>query len=197
MPRKALGGEARKVALNMKTTADVRERLEAAALVSGRTLTHEVEHRIQSSLDQEYLLRATFGGGLQAEMFRRLAYVIRDARKFCKEHMFSETETRKVIAAACNRVVEVYCWVRGLPTQDANQGAHGKPIPLSKRKPEHIGIEIADSAMTFDDDQAMEELDVRIANHWTGDGRTDEWAVEGTEHGNPPGTKSLKNIMGR
>lgn len=197
MPRRVFEGEARKVALNMKTTADVRERLEAAAQVSGRSLTHEVEHRIQSSLDQEYLLRATFGAGLQAEMFRRLAYVIRDARKFCKEHKFSEVETRKVIAAACNRVVSVYCWAGDHTPQEEHQRKHGKPVSTRKQKPEHIGIELADSAMIFDDDQALEELDRRIANHWTGDGRTDEWTADSTKHGNRPGTAPLKDIMGR
>ncbi|MDN3569274.1 TraY domain-containing protein [Methylobacterium longum] len=190
-------GEARKVALNMKTTADVRERLETAAQVSGRSLTHEVEHRIQSSLDQEYLLRATFGAGFQAEMFRRLAYVVRDARKFCREHKFSEVETRKVIAAACNRVISVYCWAGGPLPQESHQSVHGKPLPVSKRKPEHIGVELADSAMMFDDDQAWEELDRRIANHWTGNGRTDDWVAECGEQGNPPGTTPLKDIMVR
>ncbi|WP_264051673.1 hypothetical protein [Methylobacterium flocculans] len=37
----------------MKTTTDLRERLEKAAAQSGRSLTHEVEHRIERSFFQD------------------------------------------------------------------------------------------------------------------------------------------------
>ena len=197
MPRRLFEGEARKVALNMKTTADVRERLEAAALASGRSLTHEVEFRIQSSLDQEYLLRATFGDGFKAQMFQRMAEVTQVCRRFCKEHSFSEIQTRQVISAACIRVVTIYCWSGGALPQEEHRRIHGKSVPRHKMKPEHIGIEIADTTMTWEGDDALDDLDKIISNHWSGDGKTDEWKADGTEHGNPAGTVSLKDIMGR
>ncbi|MET0528086.1 MAG: hypothetical protein ABW003_07040 [Microvirga sp.] len=52
MPHKAVhGGAGKRVPLNMKTTREVRAKLEAAADASGRSLTHEVEHQVELSLD--------------------------------------------------------------------------------------------------------------------------------------------------
>lgn len=55
MPKKFAASEGRRSALNMKTTADLRARLEAAAAKSGRALTHEVEHRIEMSFLEDEL----------------------------------------------------------------------------------------------------------------------------------------------
>jgi uncharacterized protein (DUF1778 family) len=55
MPKKFAASEARRAALNMKTTVDLRERLEKAAAASGRALTHEVEHRIEKSFLEDEL----------------------------------------------------------------------------------------------------------------------------------------------
>jgi hypothetical protein len=52
MPRKAVeGGSGKRFPLNMKTTLAVRSRLEAAAAESGRSLTAEVEYRLERSFD--------------------------------------------------------------------------------------------------------------------------------------------------
>ena len=197
MPRRAFDGETRKVALNMKTTADVRSRLEDAAISSGRSLTHEVEHRLQSSLDNEALLRSTFGGGIQAEMFQRLADVVKRARQLCADKEFDEIKTRSVVSAACIRVVTMYCWTGGRLPQEQHKRVHGKPVPLSEWKPEHLGVDLADTIMIVEGDQAVEDLDVQIANRWSGDGRVSEMKAKLSKHGNPPGTKPLKDIMGR
>lgn len=56
MPRMAIkGGRKKLVALNMKTTEEVRAQLEAAAEASGRSLTSEVEHRLDRSLVRDEL----------------------------------------------------------------------------------------------------------------------------------------------
>lgn len=55
VPKKFAASENRRSALNMKTTADLRERLEQAAAKSGRSLTHEVEHRIERSFFEDGL----------------------------------------------------------------------------------------------------------------------------------------------
>src|SRR5262249_30571341 len=39
--------------LNMRTTKEIREKLERAATQSGRSLVQEVEHRLQKSFDHE------------------------------------------------------------------------------------------------------------------------------------------------
>src|SRR4051812_17974218 len=56
MPRKAVEGAGKRVPLNMKTTAEIRAKLEAAAAASGRSLTHEVEYRVERSFDRNQTL---------------------------------------------------------------------------------------------------------------------------------------------
>ena len=46
-------GEGKRHPLNMRTTKDVRDRLEAAAAASGRSLVQEVEFRLQKSFSNE------------------------------------------------------------------------------------------------------------------------------------------------
>jgi len=56
MPRKkALAGTSKRHPLNMRTTKELRERLERAAKVSGRSLVQEVEGRIEESLEDEQM----------------------------------------------------------------------------------------------------------------------------------------------
>jgi TraY domain len=56
MPRKAVEGAGKRVPLNMKTTEAIRARLEAAAAASGRSLTHEVEYRVERSFDHDEMV---------------------------------------------------------------------------------------------------------------------------------------------
>jgi hypothetical protein len=54
MPRKAVeGGTGKRVPLNMKTTEEVRAKLERAAAASGRSLTAEVEYRLEQSFFEQ------------------------------------------------------------------------------------------------------------------------------------------------
>src|SRR4051812_43730635 len=56
MPRKAVeGGAGKRVPLNMKTTEEIRAKLEEAAAASGRSLTAEVEYRLEQSFVQKEL----------------------------------------------------------------------------------------------------------------------------------------------
>jgi TraY domain len=56
VPRKAVtGGTGKRVALNMKTTEATRAKLEQAAAASGRSLTAEVEYRLEQSFVQKEL----------------------------------------------------------------------------------------------------------------------------------------------
>lgn len=53
MPRKAVKGERRLSPLSMKTTEALRSHLEKSAEASGRTLTHEVEYRLERSFSED------------------------------------------------------------------------------------------------------------------------------------------------
>ena len=52
MPR-TISGDAKRHPLNMRTTAEMREKLEAAAVASGRSLAQEVEYRLNASFADE------------------------------------------------------------------------------------------------------------------------------------------------
>jgi len=52
MPRRVKGAPpGKRYPLNMRTTRDLREKVEAAARASGRSLVQEVEHRLERSFD--------------------------------------------------------------------------------------------------------------------------------------------------
>lgn len=72
MPKTTKGaGDGKRYPLNMRTTKETRERLEAAALANGRSMAQEVEVRLERSFAEEQ----GFGG---PEM-RRLAYLMATA----------------------------------------------------------------------------------------------------------------------
>jgi hypothetical protein len=53
MPRRTVEGSGKKSPLNMRTTQALREKLEMAAGLSGRSLVQEVEFRLEQSFDRE------------------------------------------------------------------------------------------------------------------------------------------------
>jgi Arc-like DNA binding domain len=53
MPRAMSTGGGKRHPLNMRTTREIREQLEAAAAASGRSLTQEVERRLERSFEGE------------------------------------------------------------------------------------------------------------------------------------------------
>ena len=59
--------------LNMRTTKEVREQLELAAAESGRSLVQEVEQRIQTSLQDDFILRG-IGGPNSAAVLRPILF---------------------------------------------------------------------------------------------------------------------------
>jgi TraY domain-containing protein len=73
MPRKKIG-EGKRYPLNMRTTKEMREKLERAAAQSGRSLVQEVEFRLERSFDREEISRE------MAERFDRLGKELRNYR---------------------------------------------------------------------------------------------------------------------
>ncbi|QUT05204.1 TraY domain-containing protein [Sphingobium phenoxybenzoativorans] len=71
--------EAKRSAIAVRTTADVKRRLEAAATASGKSLTQEIERRLEQSLSWEKDL----GGG------KNIAFFIGLANEFSRAEAFS------------------------------------------------------------------------------------------------------------
>jgi hypothetical protein len=64
--------------MNLRTTFDVRQKLEAACQLSGRSLSAEVEHRVEQSIRQDDV----FGG----PELRRVAYTMATAFAVAGQH---------------------------------------------------------------------------------------------------------------
>jgi hypothetical protein len=62
MPRRTVIGDGKKVPLNMRTTRELRDKLNKAAGQSGRSLVQEVEYRVDHSFAEEELKQRAFLG---------------------------------------------------------------------------------------------------------------------------------------
>jgi hypothetical protein len=60
MPRLSVSGDGKKAPLNMRTTPQLRAKLEAAAAASGRSLVQEVEYRLEVSFAGDASIGARF-----------------------------------------------------------------------------------------------------------------------------------------
>jgi hypothetical protein len=78
----------------MRTTKQVRERLEKAAAASGRSLAQEVEYRLERSFDREATMLETFGASSNVELIRALSMMLGNAR-YGTEREFQAMYRRK------------------------------------------------------------------------------------------------------
>jgi hypothetical protein len=77
MPKRAPTlGEGKRSPLNMRTTKDLREKLEKAAGKSGRSLVQEVEARLEQSLNGDFLLTELLGSGKNAHLLKVVAMLL-------------------------------------------------------------------------------------------------------------------------
>jgi TraY domain len=60
----------------MRTTKDLREKLEQAAGKSGRSLVQEVEARLEQSLNGDFLLTELLGSGKNAHLLKLVAMLL-------------------------------------------------------------------------------------------------------------------------
>lgn len=58
MPRRTIAGTGKKLPMNMRTTAELRGKIERAAGQSGRSLVQEVEHRVERSFYNDDVVAA-------------------------------------------------------------------------------------------------------------------------------------------
>jgi TraY domain len=77
MPKRAPTlGDGKRSPLNMRTTRDLREKLEKAAGKSGRSLVQEVEARLEQSLNGDFLLTELLGSGKNAYLLKLIAAML-------------------------------------------------------------------------------------------------------------------------
>lgn len=133
-----------------------KERLERAAELQQRSVSEEIEARIDQSFANESVLGLLYGDGVAADLWRVSAKVQFAAARYCRVEKFSEERTREIIKAALYRVLTVYCWHGGDLPQSSHVSVHGRPVPKAQWDPEHIGVEIADSEMMYHGDRMLD-----------------------------------------
>jgi TraY domain len=96
MPRKKIG-EGKRYPLNMRTTKEMREKLERAAAQSGRSLVQEVEFRLERSFDREEISREMSEGRekLSREMAQRFDRISKELGDALNKWSPQRTERRR------------------------------------------------------------------------------------------------------
>lgn len=103
MPRKAVDTEVRLQSLNLKTTQELRTRLENAASASGRALTHEVEARLNRSFEYDFLL----GDNETALVLRTLGTAIKRFEKSSGKEWVKDSATHEVVYEVASQVIDM------------------------------------------------------------------------------------------
>ncbi|MDP4006517.1 hypothetical protein [Methylobacterium sp. NEAU K] len=191
MTRKMSDTEAKRSPLNLRTTAELRARLDAAATAGGRSITQEVERRLEQSFDEraqalgdplpgifsDEVRRALRASQGLAQIIETVADVLFNTMKAARARDRSEEETRAAMRAALNLVGDRYLWREG--AQDtpiegplASLGAHRLDYP-----PAHMGYEMANTrilemALWREGDAAADAVEGRMRDLYSGAGRT-------------------------
>ena len=147
MPRKAVDSAVRLQSLNLKTTQELRDRLEAAASASGRALTHEVEARLNRTFDFDYLL----GDNETALVLRTIATAIQRFEKASGRAWVRDSETQERVHEAVSKMVDVLMAVRPEVDDRIKRTGPGLPVDFSDLE-QRVGFR------TMALDRAMEEL---------------------------------------
>ncbi|TXN41424.1 Arc family DNA-binding protein [Methylobacterium sp. WL30] len=77
MSRKLPEGEGKRVPLNMRSTRELRDRLETAAEKSGRSIAQEVEFRLEQSFRESDLHAILLGGDRTAKLLQYISTAIK------------------------------------------------------------------------------------------------------------------------
>jgi hypothetical protein len=86
--------------LNMRTTEEIRRRMEETAAASGRSLAQEVEYRLSQSFERDEFLRLLFGRPYFADIFQKMAEVARRIERKTGKTEAKDIATMRAIQAA-------------------------------------------------------------------------------------------------
>ncbi len=120
-------GEGKRHPLNMRTTKDVRDRLEAAATESGRSLAQEVEFRLQESFSNELTYQVfmgniyeQFGGKGIYYLMKLLALAMATSERETGKSWQDDADTCALVEAVFNSVLSRYVPESVRPTKPAD-----------------------------------------------------------------------------
>src|SRR5215210_7098878 len=110
MPKRAAAGEGRRRAVNTKITDAVREKLEEAARESDRTLSHEIEYRLEKTFS--LIGDAMFSSSKVAKLMEVVAAASRVAEMKTGKTIDDDRET---FDTAIHAVREMFSVITALP----------------------------------------------------------------------------------
>jgi hypothetical protein len=106
MPRRTVVGDGKKVPLNMRTTRELRDKLNKAAGQSGRSLVQEVEYRVDHSFAEEELKqRAFLGQGLNATLASQVHECCVLIGAYTGKNWFDDVYSRDALLVAFRELV--------------------------------------------------------------------------------------------
>jgi hypothetical protein len=104
MPKTAApDGPGQRVAVLSRTTIELREQLEQAASLSGRSLSQEVEKRLEQTFDLDYLM----GNGETALVMRTIGTAIRRFEVSSGKQWTADDATQEAAYEAAKAIIEV------------------------------------------------------------------------------------------
>lgn len=101
-------GEGKRVPLNMRTTQDVRDRLEAAATLSGRSLAQEVERRLEQSFETKQTKSERYGGEHNVALLECLGFLIKGVEHMCGGTWASDPFAHQQVQSAIATLLEAF-----------------------------------------------------------------------------------------
>jgi hypothetical protein len=190
-PQRAASPE--RISIAARVSRPVHERLTAAASFAGRSLSEEIEQRLEASVKASDLLAQLFGPNPDAvELLRLLSQTIEKVRRMAKNRGLGEIETRQALHAAFRHLGEVYFW----HGQEIEWGGHvgsmdKPPVATIDAPPAAMGYEVADFNLFWNDARAMEEYcSGHVSNVWSGDGQERVSLADRQPEGEP-----LSNVL--
>jgi hypothetical protein len=178
-PQRASSPE--RVSVASRLSRPVYEAVSASAQLSGKSLSEEIEQRLENSVKSIDLVSQLFGTSPVAiELLKSLSQTFHKIRNIAINKGLSEAETRLALRSAFDRIGDVYFWREGQEPYTGPTGSMDKPpVHTADKPPGDMGWEIAEWSMFWNDDLMREEFEAgRLSNVWSGDGRESVIAVE-------------------
>ena len=145
---KLAAGEGKKTPINMRTTAVLRARLDMEAAASGRSLAHEVEHRLEKSFNDEDARLQGFGSEGRLTTMRLLALAAELAETSTGKDMLTDTETAENAYDAMTGVLDAALAVRPSGLLDKTTPDEGQEMILKDPGSRRPGDNIRDSVLS-------------------------------------------------
>ena len=101
-------GKGKRVPLNMRTTREVRERLEKNAADSGRSLTQEVEYHLARSLGRDEMMAETWGGSAAMQVWLTCASAAKTLSAKADADWLDDTQTFAQVKSATELLFDIF-----------------------------------------------------------------------------------------